>query len=80
MRSEIQQAIALVNNATETAWFNTLIGAATAVVFPNRRVSFHKPDGALGTPLQGQAVIYVGPHATCFLKIFEPFGWGANVR
>ena len=75
--SDFEQAIVLVNNATETAWFNTLIEAATAVVFPRGRVRFYMPDGATGAPLQGQAVLYVGDNPEDFMREFAGFGWGA---
>ena len=74
---DIEQAIVLVNNATETAWFNTLISVSSAVVFPKSRVRFYMPDGKTGAPLQGQAVIYAGNNQKAFLEIFNPFGWGA---
>jgi len=69
----------LVNNATETAWFNMLISVAAAVVFPKTRVKFYMPDGKTGAPLQGQALIYVGGYAKRFMEIFGPFGWRAIV-
>ncbi len=74
---KITEAIALVNNATETAWFNTLIGQASAVVFPKGRVKFYTPGGSIGAPLQGQAVIYFGENPHKFLSCFKQFGWGA---
>lgn len=76
---DVTEAIVLVNNATETAWFNTLAGVASAVVFPRGRVRFWEPGGALSAPLQGQAVIYIGPSPAKFLDAFRRFGWGATL-
>lgn len=76
---DVTEAIVLVNNATETAWFNTLVGVASAVVFPRGRVRFWEPGGALSAPLQGQAVIYIGPSPAKFLDAFRRFGWGATL-
>lgn len=71
------EAIVLVNNATETGWFSTLVEAASAVVFPKGRVKFWGPDGQGGAPLQGQAVLYFGRHPAKFMTEFHGFGWGA---
>ncbi len=76
-QEDIAQAIILVNNATETQWFNTLIDKASAVVFPKSRVKFYMPDGGTGAPLQGQAVIYIGDNPKGFLYVYKRFGWGA---
>ncbi len=73
----IEEAIILVNNATETSWFYSLIALAGAVVFPRNRVKFLTLEGKLGAPLQGQALIYLGENAEEFLKVFRQFGWGA---
>ncbi len=75
----VPEAIVLVNNATETAWFNTLISSASAVVFPRGRVKFWGPHGQTGAPLQGQALIYCGPSPATFLEVFACFGWGARL-
>lgn len=77
--SLFRQAIVLVNNATETAWFRTLIENADAVVFPTGRIKYRKRDGEKGTPLQGQAFIYFGDAPGRFLKVFSEFGWGARL-
>jgi phage N-6-adenine-methyltransferase len=76
-KNEVTEAIVLVNNATETAWFNTLINSASVVVFPKSRVKFHTPSGEAGAPLQGQAFIYLGKNSKKFMEVFKPFGWGA---
>lgn len=73
----VQEAIVLVNNATETEWFNTVIRQATAIVFPRSRVKFWQPSGAVGAPLQGQAFIYLGNNARGFLGEYGVLGWGA---
>lgn len=73
----VNQAVVLVNNATETNWFNALIEKASAVIFPKGRVKFYMPDGSTGAPLQGQAVIYIGGNPERFISIFRKFGWGA---
>lgn len=73
----IEQAIVLVNNATETEWFGKLISRANAVCFPRSRVKFYMPDGKTGAPLQGQAVIYFGEHKERFAEVFGGKGWCA---
>jgi len=75
--SQFDQAIILVNNATETGWFKTIIDKASAIVFTTGRVHFVKPDGTKGAPLQGQAFIYIGDNPQRFLDVFRQFGWGA---
>jgi ParB family chromosome partitioning protein len=75
----VTEAIVLVNNATETAWFGCLVNFASAVVFPRSRVRFWQPDGVVGAPLQGQAVLYFGDDPEDFLRRFSEFGWGARI-
>lgn len=75
--NDISQAVILVNNATETAWFNDLINIASAVVFPKGRVKFYTPDGKTGAPLQGQAIVYIGNNDSIFLDEYCSLGWGA---
>lgn len=71
----VTQACVLVNNATETRWFQALAGHAAAVCFPRRRVRFWAPGGGVGAPLQGQAILYLGPSVEAFAAGFGPFGF-----
>lgn len=69
------QATILVNNATETRWFQKMASVASAICFPTGRVKFWHPDTTKGsTPLQGQAVIYCGGNADFFADEFSPIG------
>lgn len=79
VESDISQAIVLVNNATETAWFEKMISKASAILFHKGRIRFVKRDGEHGAPLQGQAFIYYGDNPERFLEVFSQFGWGATL-
>ena len=84
---EIEQACILVNNATETKWFQRLLEKADAVCFPRFRIKFLDPEGdCSGVPLQGQAILYMGtgPSLERFKNEFGKFGcvlptaWGRD--
>lgn len=73
--NEITEAIVLVNNATETAWFQSMLAVSSAVCFLKRRVKFLDMDGnASGAPLQGQAILYFGSNTKEFTDAFGGFG------
>ena len=76
--AEVSAAIVLVNNATETEWFGNLVSVAVAVCFPSSRVRFWSP-GRVAAPLQGQALVYIGPNADLFLCTFGVLGWTARI-
>jgi len=71
---KIEQAIILVNNATETQWFQRMASVASAVCFPKSRVKFLDPNGKPGAPLQGQAIIYMGDSKRVFRDEFRKYG------
>lgn len=69
----IEQAIVLVNNATDTSWFGQLARVASAACFTSRRVRFWHPERE-SAPLQGQAIVYFGPNVEAFLSEFKAHG------
>jgi len=70
----VTQACALVNNATETGWFQRMARASAAICFPDGRVRFWHPERA-SAPLQGQATIYFGERIDAFRADFLAFGF-----
>lgn len=84
MRDEAQagnvsEAVILVNNATDTRWFAALCEVATGLCFPTGRIRFLSPTGEKGAPLQGQAILYIGPNVAGFTAAFADFGIVASV-
>ena len=69
-----EQACILVNNATETAWGQSLLKDADAVCFISSRLKYLSPGGIKNTPLQGQMVCYFGDNAHSFEAEFEAHG------
>ncbi len=67
--------IVLVNNATETEWFEELFEVYDVVCFPKGRLRFVPPDGlVIGGALQGQAIFYFGEDIPRFKDAFRTVG------
>jgi hypothetical protein len=74
------QAVFLVNNCTETKWFQSLISRASAVCFPCGRISFWSLEQKSKSPLQGQAVMYFGSDSKRFKRAFSGIGFCTLIR
>jgi hypothetical protein len=71
---DIDEAIVLVNNATETKWWQEAKGLASAICFPQGWIKFLDEDGRPGAPLQGQVVLYFGKRVKDFIVQFGKLG------
>lgn len=71
----VEQAILLVNNATDTQWFHDVIEIASAACFVKGRISFLDETGVpKNKPLQGQMFLYIGRESEAFVSAFSQFG------
>lgn len=75
----VKQATVLVNNATETAWFQQLGLMANSLCFLSGRVRYWNTEGTAFTPLQGQVVAYIGDRTDIFMNVFKPLGFVCSV-
>jgi len=72
---EIKQACVLVNNATDTGFYQSMLAHCKAVCFIKGRVKFINEDGkASGAPLQGQTILYFGNRVSEFTDNFSQYG------
>lgn len=74
-----KQAIVLVNNATETKWFQSMAQLAAAICFPKSRIKFWSPEKE-SAPLQGQSFLYFGSNTQQFISEFKKYGFVAVIR
>ena len=71
----VSAAVLLVNNATETAWFQHISQAADYVCFPAGRIRYLDASGnPANTPLQGQVFLYFGDDGSTFVTVFSELG------
>lgn len=71
----INQACVLVNNATETNWFQNMMRGCNAICFLKGRVKYLDYTGSpANTPLQGQAILYFGKNKEEFFNNFYVLG------
>lgn len=71
---EVTQACVLINNATETSFYQRLASCCSAVCLIKGRVKFLDEEGNEGAPLQGQTILYFGENYIRFAQIFAQFG------
>lgn len=72
----VVEACVLVNNATETAAGQLMLSRSTAACFPSGRIRYLAPETDMPskTPLQGQMLVYFGPHADAFEREARTLG------
>ncbi len=71
----ISQAVVLVNNATETKWFQTLSAPADAICLVNKRIPFENVDGKhTSGNTRGQIFLYYGANKKAFKNTFKNIG------
>jgi ParB family chromosome partitioning protein len=72
---EVCQACVIVNNATETRWFQALLAECAGACFLCGRVKFIDKHGRCpGMGIQGQAVLYFGSRVDAFRRVFSCLG------
>jgi DNA adenine methylase len=72
---DVTEAILLVQNSTETKWFQRCLAASSALCLPAQRMHFLDTEGEpTGRPLQGQCLVYFGRQPEAFRAAFAPFG------
>jgi len=77
---DISEGIVLVNNATETVWFQFMAKFASSICFPKTRIKYWSPNKDSSTPLQGQAFLYFGDNFhTNFENEFKKYGFCCDV-
>jgi len=75
----VTEACVMVNNSTDSAWFQDLAQSAEAICFHRYRIRFWHPEKE-SNPLQGQAIVYLGRSAQTFHEHFHRFGFVARVN
>lgn len=71
----ISQGIVLVNNATETRWFQSLLRSTSSLCLPDRRIAFESDDGKhVSGNTRGQVFFYFGHKQKKFEEVFSDVG------
>jgi hypothetical protein len=70
---DVSEAIVLINNASETQWFQKLAQVAVGMCQPAGRIKFWHPD-RISAPLQGQTFLYLGSNGSKFCEMFSGQG------
>ena len=74
LTSNIDQAIVLTNNNTDTQWFKKLYEWSDIICFTTGRINFYKKDGTISAPTNGQTFFYKGNNIDKFYEEFNIIG------
>lgn len=69
------EAILLVNNSSDTAWFQRAASFSSSICFTKGRISFLGSDGPGLSPVQGQTFMYFGENYRRFESVFNGVGF-----
>lgn len=68
------EAIFLTHNCTDSAWWHSVAGVSSAVLFIKRRVHFWNPSVQKNAPARGQTICYLGISPKKFIEKFSHMG------
>ena len=71
---DVQQAVLLTNNNTDTKWWHRAANTGSAVCFTAGRIAFYDPSREVAQPTNGQSFTYFGKSAKSFVSVFSTFG------
>lgn len=71
----VDHAIVLTHNSTDTLWFHRLEEIAVRICFTRGRIAFVDPQGNICAPTQGQAFFYMGDFPQAFDETFTKYGF-----
>jgi phage N-6-adenine-methyltransferase len=76
LTKHFEEGVVLVNNATDTRWFNQLVKNCTAICFTDHRISFWNADHKnVSGNTRGQAFFYFGENPDTFTNVFSSHGF-----
>lgn len=78
-QGNLESAIALTHNYTDTRWFHRLAKTCRAICFTRGRIGFINPEGKTAAPTQGQAFFYFGDDPAKFAAEFSSHGFVVEV-
>jgi len=71
---DVESAILVSHNNTDTAWFHNLASVANAICFPKKRIKFYRGN-EVAAPTNGQAFFYLGNDTEKFASVFSGAGF-----
>ena len=73
-QGNVNEAVLLTNNNTDTKWWQTAATMAAGVCFTLGRINFYKADGSITQPTNGQTFFYFGENIDRFVDEFSSIG------
>jgi ParB family transcriptional regulator, chromosome partitioning protein len=73
-KGDVTEAVVLINNTTETGWFQNLASQASMICFPRGRIVHWGPGAGNNGPLRGSVLLYFGKNEKAFQDRFRKFG------